>query len=75
MEILLGALVSGLTQWIKSNAFFSTPWRVIALTLTLSIIGAAVYQYLVYINYWQSVLATFMVASTIYAVLIKPLES
>lgn len=71
---VVGATLSGVIQIIKTK-FGTTTQTTLALTIVLSLIVGGVYVWLQATPYYQAVLGVLAAASTVYAVLIKPLES
>ena len=77
MQIVIGAAVSLLVQWVKQHPFFSANnnWYTLALVLVLSVIGAGVYQYFYMGVYWQTILQVLAVAGSIYTFIIARFEA
>ena len=67
---LVGAIVSVIVQFIKSNTVFS-PRVVVVL---LSVIAGALYYLVSSSGIWESVLQVILYANTVYLFLIKPFE-
>lgn len=72
-EVLVAALVSVLTEGINRLVKFSR-YAAVALTVVVSLAGAAAYAYLLDRNFWPVVVRVFTYASAIYAVLLKQLQ-
>lgn len=73
MEIIIGAAVSLLVQWIKQKA--SNQWETLLVLLTVSL-GAAgiIYAALVAVGYWGTVANILVVAGAFYAFVIQRFE-
>lgn len=73
MEIIIGAAVSLLVQWLKG--FGKNQWHTLAMLLAISIGAAGVYTYLVEAGFWQSIVGILMVAGTFYAFILQRFEA
>lgn len=72
MELLIGALVSGLVEIIKKK-FGSVTWLTYFIIAILSLIAAGVYQTISYFGYWEIVYKIVLSAGAIYAFVIRPI--
>lgn len=73
MEIIVGALVSLITQVLKQ--YSSSTYLTMGIVLVLSLIGAGVYTALVSAGYWQSFANILVLAGAIYTFIIARFES
>lgn len=70
---IVGVVASLLVQWLK-NKFGTGSYTTLGILAAMSLLGAAVYTYLVAAGYWESVLAVLMTASTFYSLIIARFE-
>lgn len=73
MEIIIGAVVSLLVQFLKKD--MKSSLAVIATCAVLSFVSAAIYVYLVDANLWQTVASVFTVAGAFYTFVIARFEN
>lgn len=66
MELILGAAVSLLVQWLKSLTNLGE-YAVLAILLAVSLIAAAGYTFLVSAGYWNTVGAVLLTAGSFYS--------
>jgi hypothetical protein len=74
MELLIGALVSGLVQLVKKY-FGTTTWLTYLVLATISLLAAAVYYVVTKLGYWEIVYQIVLSAGAIYAFIIRPLTN
>lgn len=74
MEILIAAIVSGVVQFLK-NKMGTNKIGTLSILAMLSLASAGIYTYLNQKGYWESVYNIVIVASAIYAIIIKGFES
>ena len=73
MEIIIGAAVSLLVEWLKSMTTLSG-WKTLAVVAAVSIIAALIYTYFVSAGYWQTVVQLLIVAGAFYTFIIQRFE-
>ncbi len=69
MELVLGALVSLVAQFIKKQKDFGE-WSSLATVFILSLGGAALYTWLSHAGYWEAVRQVLITAGAFYAFVI-----
>lgn len=74
MEIIIGAVVSILVQWLK-NKFGTDSFWTIGIVAVLSLAAAGIYTFLVAVGYWQEVVAIFITAGAFYTYIIQRFET
>lgn len=72
MELLIGALVSGIVQVVKKYLGTAT-WVTYFVLAALSLIAGAVYFFITKFGYWEHVYQILLSAAAVYALLIRPL--
>lgn len=72
MEILIGALISGLVEVIKKY-LGSTPWVTRFILAVFSLVAAGIYYTISYFGYWETFYKIILSAGAIYAFVIRPL--
>jgi len=70
MEVILGAAVSLLVQWLKVK-FGTTEWKTLVVLLVVSLIAAFIYTYLVAVGYWQTLTSILILAGAFYTFIIE----
>lgn len=73
MELLIGALVSGLLEIIKKYAG-TTAWVSYFILAILSLLAGAVYYFIEQAGYWQNVYQILLSAAAVYALIIRPIS-
>lgn len=73
MEIILGAAVSLLVQWLKS--YGKNQWHSLAILLVVSLSASSLYTVLVATGYWQTVGMVLVTAGAFYAFIVQRFES
>lgn len=73
MELLIGAIVSGIVQYIKKITGSNTTATLMVVAI-MSLIAGAVYYYLVGTGYWEIFLKILVSAGAIYAFVVKRFE-
>lgn len=73
MEIVVGAAVSLLTQFLKQ--YSSNTYLTLGIVLILSLIGAGIYTFLVSAGYWQTFANVLVLAGAFYTFIIARFES
>ena len=68
--LIVGAIVSLVVQGIKKFADTSG-WKAIAITIVVSLVAGAVYNFFANTVYWQVLLQILAYSSAVYALLIK----
>ena len=69
MEIIVGAAVSLLVQWLKGK-FQTSEYMTLLVLLLVSIAGAAVYTYFVNVGIWEAVANVLVLAGAFYTFVI-----
>lgn len=72
--LIVGAFVSLLVQWLK-NHFGTSQYKTLCVLMFLSVLGAAMYTYLVSVGYWQTVANILVLASAFYAIVLQRFEN
>ncbi len=73
MEVIVGAVVSLLVQWLKSK-WSQNEWQTLGIVLALSLVSAGIYTYFVQAGY-GTVLATVLVtAGAFYTYVVQRFE-
>lgn len=73
IELLLGALVSGLVEGIK-KLFGTKEYITLAIVALLSIAAAGAYSYFVSVGLWESFYQILVIAGAIYAYILRRVE-
>lgn len=73
MEIIFGAAVAGIVQFLKQ--YSPNPYATLGILLGVSIVAAIIYTQLVAMGYWQSVVGILTIAAAIYTLFIQRFES
>ena len=73
MEIIIGAAVSLLVQWLKQRT--SNEWETLAVLLIVSLAAAAGYTALVATGYWQAVGGIIVTAGAFYSFVLQRFEN
>lgn len=73
MEIIIGALVSLIVQFIK-NKFGTSEYQTLAAVLLVSFVGAATYVLLADTSFWPVIMQVVVVAGAFYAYIIQRFE-
>jgi hypothetical protein len=77
MQVIIGAVVSLLVQWVKQHPFFSANnnWYTLALVLFISLLGAAFYQIVWAGGYWDTLVTVLGTAGAVYTFIIARFEA
>jgi hypothetical protein len=73
MEIILGAAVSLILQWLKQT--FTSQWQTLSFLVILCLGAAGIYTVLVSAGYWETVGNVLIIAGAFYAYIIQRFES
>ena len=74
MELLIGAIVTGVMQIIKKY-FGTTGWMTYLVLALLSLAAALVYYVIVEFGYWEIFYKVVLSAGAIYAFIVRPLTN
>jgi hypothetical protein len=74
MEIILGVVISGLIEWLKTK-FKTGEWVTLAILAGVSLVGAGLYTWLSSAGYWQAVYNVLVTAGAFYAFVLKRFEA
>lgn len=69
MEIIVGAAVSLLVEWLKSQMNLGE-YKTLSILFIVSLVAAAVYTYLVSVGYWATVANVLVLAGAFYTFVI-----
>lgn len=69
MEIIVGAFVSLLVEWLKSQMNLGE-YKTLSVLFVVSLLAAAVYTYLVSVGYWSTVANVLVLAGAFYTFII-----
>jgi hypothetical protein len=72
MEIILGAVTSLVTQWLKNK--YGGGWQSMAILFCVTLVAASIYTALVSAGYWETVANVFITAGAFYAFVIQRFE-
>lgn len=70
MELIIGAAVSLLIQWLKER-MGTSEWGTLGILFLVSVLAAAVYTYLVNVGLWETVYNVLVTAGAFYAFIIQ----
>lgn len=74
MEIILGVVVSGIVQYVKT-AFGTTSGATLAILAGISLLGAALYTWLSAAGYWDALYNILVTAGAFYTFIIARFEN
>ena len=69
MEIIVGAGVSLLVEWLKAR-FGTSEWKTLGILLVLCLVVAFGYTYLVAVGYWETFASILVLAGAFYTFVI-----
>lgn len=72
MELLIGAAVSLLIQWVKK--YGKNQWTTLLFLLIASLVASSLYTLLVDVGYWETVASIIMTAGAFYAFILQRFE-
>lgn len=70
MEIILGVVISGLVQWLKSK-FKTGEYLTLLILAGIALLGAGLYTWLSSAGYWEVVYNLLVTAGAFYAFILK----
>lgn len=73
MEIILGAAVSLLVQWLKK--YGQNQWHSLGILLVVAILASAGYTFVVATGYWQVLATVLVTAGAFYAFILQRFEN